>query len=81
MRCSLINICDVALMVGFKGSQDAENCHFFRNVILHPGDKCFYEDSIEIVTDDTWDFVEWGFIRDEDEPNLVSSHAWAIEGF
>lgn len=77
MRCSLLNTSDVALMAGFKNNETNR----LRDVIIQPGEKCFYDDTHEIATDDTWDFVEWGLMRDEDEQELALAHNWAIEGF
>lgn len=72
MICRLSNIADVSLMLGFDSG---------RENLLRPGDDCFYDDSKEILLDDCWDFVEWGWIKDEDYESLVEKHDWALEGF
>jgi len=67
----LTNVCDVALLADFTSG---------RTELLRPGQKAIYEDSDEYPTDETWDFVEWGWFKDEDVYQS-EVHNWAIEGF
>ena len=82
MLCSLTNLIDVPLMVEFDSGRD---------LIIHPGEKIFYDDSNEIACEHTWDLVDCGWIKDTDEEyfhrffdgfeNFIGVHNWAIEGF
>lgn len=73
MVCRLTNLIDVALLVSFDSG---------RELLLNSGDSCFYDDTREIVVDDCWDFVEFGWIKEEDwEESIIKTHDWSLEGF
>ena len=86
MLCCLNNVSDVALLVDYTSG---------RTELLQPGEASFYYDDTEEATKETWDFVEWGWLVDQDieEDQEVreqwdrllglrpNTHNWALEGF
>lgn len=81
MLCCLLSLSDVPIMVGFVSG---------REEILQPNDSIFYEDKDDYLTDDSWDFVEWGWLKDIDVDDIEDyldqfkrndTHNWAVEGF
>ena len=95
MLCCLNNVSDVPLMVEFTDSGTHGFPPTIRDEVLQPGEAAFYYDECETATKETWDFVEWGWLVDQDieEDQEVRGqwdrilamrpyiHNWAIEGF